>query len=267
VIWYGGENGVPTVALAVSELVIEGAASIVNVTVFDVPPHGLTTVIEAAPAVAMREAGTVAVSCVEETNVVVSAAPFQFTIEVETKFVPLTVNVNCISPAEAQVGLSELRVGAALIVNVTPPDVAPHPPTVIDAVPGVAMRAAGTVAVSCFEDANVVTSGLPFQNTVSPWMKSLLGPFTVSRNGFWPPAAVQVGLIELIVGVLPIVITNVCWALVLQELAPLLAVMVTLVVPAVVGVPEITPVLVLTVRPAGNGLAVKLVGLLVAVIV
>ena len=53
----------------------------------------------------------------------------------------------------------------------------------------------------------------------------------------------------------------------LQGVAPLLAVMVTLVVPAVVGVPEITPVLVLTISPAGRGLALKLVGLLVAVIV
>ena len=90
-------------------------------------------------------------------------------------------------------------------------------------------------------------------------------PFTVSVN-CGPPAAMQFGLIELIVGAVPIVITKVAVA-VLQELAPLLAVMVTLVVPAVVGVPEITPVLVLTLRPAGNGLAVKLVGLLVAVIV
>ncbi len=97
-------------------------------------------------------------------------------------------------------------------------------------------------------------------------MKSLLGPFTVSVN-CGPPAVAQVGLSELMVGLLLIVITSVCWALVLQVPAPLLAVMVTLVVPAVVGVPEITPVLVLTVRPAGNGLAVKLVGLLVAVIV
>ena len=47
----------------------------------------------------------------------------------------------------------------------------------------------------------------------------------------------------------------------------MLAVIVTLVVPAVVGVPEIAPVLVLTLRPAGIGLAVKLVGLLLAVIV
>jgi hypothetical protein len=129
------------------------------------------------PAVAIREAGTVAVSCVEETNVVASAVAFHFTVEVETKFVPFTVNVNCAPPAVAQVGLSELIVGVALIV-----------------------------------------------------------------------------------------ITSVALA-VLQGLAPLLAVMVTLVVPAVVGVPEITPVLVLTLRPAGSGLAVKLVGLLVAVIV
>jgi hypothetical protein len=165
----------------VSGLVITGVAAIVNVTGLDVAPPpqelGFTTVIEAVPAVAMSDAGTVAVSCVAETNVVASGVPFQFTVEVETKLVPFTVNVNCPSPAVAQVGLSELIVGLALIV-----------------------------------------------------------------------------------------ITKVALA-VLQGLAPLLAVMVTLVVPAVVGVPEITPVLVLTLRPVGSGLALKLVGLLVAVIV
>ena len=160
-----------------SGLVIAGVAAIVNVCAFDVPPHGVTTVTEAVPAVAMRAAGTVAVSCVAETNVVVSGFPFQFTVEPETKLLPFTVSVNC-----------------------------------------------------------------------------------------GPPAAMQVGLIELIVGVVPIVITKVAVA-VLQELAPLLALMVTLGVPAVVGVPEITPVLAFTLRPAGKGLAVKLVGLLVAVIV
>ena len=244
---------------------IEGVSSIGNVTAFDVPPHGLTTVIEAVPGLAMREADTVAVSCVEETNVVVSAAPFQFTIEAETKFNPLTVNVNCGSPAAAQIGLSELMVGTAAMVSVTALEVDAHPPTVIEAVPGVAMSEAGTVAVSCFELTNVVTRGLPFQYTVSPWMKSLLGPFTVNvKSG--PPAAMQVGLIELIVGVVPILITRVAVA-VLQELAPLLAVMVTLVVPAVVGVPEIKPVLVFTDRPAGSRpVTLKLVGLLVAVI-
>jgi len=101
---------------AVSGLVSTGVLTMVNVCAFDVPPHGVTAVIEAVPAVAMRAAGTVAVSCVAETNVVVSGLPFQFTVEPETKLVPFTVKVNCGPPAVVQVGLSELTVGAALIV-------------------------------------------------------------------------------------------------------------------------------------------------------
>ena len=46
----------------------------------------------------------------------------------------------------------------------------------------------------------------------------------------------------------------------------LVALMVTAYVPAVVGVPEINPVLVLTLKPAGSPVALKLVGLFVAVI-
>ena len=46
----------------------------------------------------------------------------------------------------------------------------------------------------------------------------------------------------------------------------LVALIVTLYVPAVVGVPEITPVVVFTVNPPGSPVALKLVGLLVAVI-
>ena len=47
----------------------------------------------------------------------------------------------------------------------------------------------------------------------------------------------------------------------------LLAEIVRVLVPAVVGVPEITPVAVLTSRPAGSPVALKLVGLLLAVMV
>ena len=97
---------------------ITGGAAIVNVCAFDVAAQ-LTTVIEAGPAVAIRDAGTVAVSCVEETNVVASGVPFQFTVEIAAKFVPFTVRVNCPPPAVAQVGLSELMVGGATIVKVT----------------------------------------------------------------------------------------------------------------------------------------------------
>ena len=99
-----------------SGLVITGVLAIVNVCAFDAPPHGVTTVIEAVPAVAIREAGTVAVSWVEETNVVASAVAFHFTVEPETKLVPFTVRVNCAPPAVAQLGLSEVIEGAALIV-------------------------------------------------------------------------------------------------------------------------------------------------------
>jgi hypothetical protein len=145
--------------------VITGVLAIVNVIPVDVPPQGFTTVIEVVPAVAIREAGTVAVSCVEETNVVASAVTFHLTVEPDTKLVPFTVSVNCGPPAVAQVGLSELMVGAALIV--------------------------------------ITSVALP----------------------------------------------------VLQRLAPLLALMVTLDVPDVVGVPEITPVIVFTFRPGGRPVA------------
>ena len=47
----------------------------------------------------------------------------------------------------------------------------------------------------------------------------------------------------------------------------LVALSVTLEVPAAAGVPEITPVVVLMESPAGNPVALKLVGLLLAVIV
>ena len=141
-------------------------------------------------------------------------------------------------------------VGVALMVNVAAPQFVAQVPTVIEAVPAVAMRAAGTVAVSCVAETNVVASGLPFQFTVEPETK--LVPLTVNVT-CGPPAVAQVGLSEPIVGTARIVITSVALAE-LQEPAPLLAVIVTLVVPAVVGVPEITPVLVFTLRPEAVGL-------------
>ena len=108
-------------------MLMTGVAAMVNVCAFDVPPHGVTTVSDAVPAVAMRTAGTVAVSCVVETNVVANAVPFQFTVEPETKLVPFTVSVNCGPPAVVQVGLSEPIVGTALMVNVNGPVPVPLP--------------------------------------------------------------------------------------------------------------------------------------------
>jgi hypothetical protein len=102
----------------VSGLVITGVAAIVNVCGFDVPPPGpgFVTVIEAVPGVTMKEAGTAAVSCVEETNVVASDVAFHLTVDVETKFVPFTVNVKPTLPAVTQLGLIDVVVGAGLLM-------------------------------------------------------------------------------------------------------------------------------------------------------
>jgi hypothetical protein len=54
----------------------------------------LDTVIDADPAEAISENEMAAVSCVELTNVVPRAEPFQLTTEPFTKFVPFTVRVN-----------------------------------------------------------------------------------------------------------------------------------------------------------------------------
>src|SRR6266496_313094 len=126
--------------MAVSGLVITGVLVIESVTAVDVAPaQGFATVIDAVPAVAIKAAGTAAVSCVEETNAVVSAVPFQFTVEVETKFVPFTVNVKSGPPGARQVGSMVVMDGVAMIVKITAFDDPPQGPgliTVIEAVPG-----------------------------------------------------------------------------------------------------------------------------------
>ena len=185
---------------------ITGVATTVNVCALDVPPPGpgFTTVTEAVPGVAIRAAVTVAVSCVEETYVVASAVAFHFTVEVETKFVPFTVKVNCGPPAVAQVGLIEVVVGTGLlIVNVTAVDVREGGPgfvTVTGTVPAVATFAAGTIAVSSVEETYVVASAEPFHLTTALLSNNV--PFTVKVN-CGDPARHELGLIEVIVGVAP----------------------------------------------------------------
>ena len=81
---------------------------IVNITVFDTGPVEFLTVTFAVPPTATLAAGTIAVSCVEEIKVVVSAAPFHCTFEVLSKPLPFTVRVNCGDPAKHEFGLIEL---------------------------------------------------------------------------------------------------------------------------------------------------------------
>jgi hypothetical protein len=75
---------------------------------FDVPPPGLglKTVIVAAPAVAMSEASTAAVSRDLLTKVVARARPFHFTAEPATNPVPFTTSVNPAAPGRLASGTS-----------------------------------------------------------------------------------------------------------------------------------------------------------------
>jgi hypothetical protein len=76
-------------------------------------------------------------------------------------------------------------------------------------------------------------------------------PFTVKVN--WAlPAVVELGLSEVVVGT-GLLIVNVSVAFPVPPL--LVALIVTLYVPAIVGVPEITPVDVLTNSPGGSPVA------------
>lgn len=101
-----------------------------KVTALLVPPPGLAfvTVMSAITAVAMFAAGTVALSCVVLTNVVVKGVPSQFTTDPLMKFVPLTVKLNCDPPTIALVGEYVVNVGEGLVT-------AEFLPTQLDSVP------------------------------------------------------------------------------------------------------------------------------------
>jgi len=127
---------------------------IVNVCAFEVPPPGVgfTTVTEAVPVAFTSAARIAAVTCVEETNVVVLAEPFQFTTEVSTKFVPFTVSVKSELLAAMEMGEREVVVGTGFkTVNVCAFEVPPPGAgftTVTGSVPTVATSDARIAAVS-----------------------------------------------------------------------------------------------------------------------
>ena len=93
-------------------------ALIANETEADVPPPGavFVTVTVAVPAVAISAAVIAAVNCTAPTNVVVLAAPLNFTTDVDTKPVPLTVRVKAVPPTVVLVGEREVAVAAGLLM-------------------------------------------------------------------------------------------------------------------------------------------------------
>lgn len=144
-------------------------------------------------------AGTVALSCVALTYVVVSSVVtlLAFThcaTEQGRMFVPVTVNVSAGLPAAAEVCDSEPIVGEASAVagvervKGRDPDDPTEFVTVTAAVPGNAARAAGMEAVSCVALTKVVVCAVPFQSTTASLVKFV--PFTVSVK----PSELQYGV-------------------------------------------------------------------------
>jgi len=139
--------GVPAVAEFGLSEVIAGGAAIANAKPLVVMPAE-STVTVALPAVAIKLAGTGAVSWPELTKVVVRAVAFQRTAAPDAKALPFTVSVKVGPPAVAEFGLKDVIAGGALIKNGVPEDVMPNDKAVMVALPGLATREAGTEAVS-----------------------------------------------------------------------------------------------------------------------
>ena len=87
--------------------------STVKVSALEVPPPGVgvETVTGTVPLVAMSAAVICACSWALDTKVVGRALPFQFTVEREIKFVPLTVSVKAADPGMALFGEIVVTVG------------------------------------------------------------------------------------------------------------------------------------------------------------
>src|SRR5215813_7328146 len=117
----------------------------------------------ALPAEENKAAGTDAVSCVALLNVVVKAVPFQTTVAVLVKLVPVAMSENEGLPAIAAVGLMLVSVGAATTVKTAGADTVPAAgATVMFTAAGAAMRGAETSAVRRVALTNAVVSWVPF---------------------------------------------------------------------------------------------------------
>ena len=148
-----------------------------NVALFDVTPPEIT-VTAVGPASVISPAATEAVNCVAPTRVVGSGEPFQSTTAPEANPLPFTVSVKAGPPAIALAGTSELITGGALMVKVALFVTPLESLTITVAVPGAAIRYAGTEAVTCVGPRKVVDSGEPFQSATA----SEVNPVPLSVN-------------------------------------------------------------------------------------
>lgn len=158
---------------------------------------------------------TQAVSCVALTKFVTIACPFQSTVELDENPVPFTVSVPAgftlagqlptgpnpaPVPPVIDVGLIETIAsggGGALTVKLTELEVTPPDCTLIEAVPGFAIRLAETEAVNCVALLNVVGSDVVFQKTLA-WEANPV-PVTVKVKAA-APAVAPLGFKDVIAG-------------------------------------------------------------------
>jgi hypothetical protein len=102
--------------LGLSVVMTGGGTVITKLEEFDIMLPGFVTVTFAVPIFATSDAGTAAVNCVEEINVVGNAVPFQLTTEPVTNPDPLTVRVKPGLPAGSVAGLKLVMVGGPLLL-------------------------------------------------------------------------------------------------------------------------------------------------------
>src|SRR3984957_10038299 len=141
-------DGPPTVRLSGDAWPNTGASEPTtwNVEKFEVPPPGagLITFTLEGPGCSRSLAGMVAINSVGLTNVVGSAAPFQYTAEFEMKLLPLTSSIRVGPLMSAEDGESEVIAGTGL-----PPGVSSNSATIVSRLPafcGCTALIAGNVA-------------------------------------------------------------------------------------------------------------------------
>ncbi len=156
-------------------------------------PPGLVTRIAYVPAPATALAGTVAVSCVKLTYVVVSGrSGVATTFEAGMKPFPVIVIVNPAAPIATLVGEIAVTVGADDTIGsrTIADELTPGVATVIAAEPSIAIRFAGIVVVNFVESTNVVGSGVVCQTIADCGVKR--EPIAVNVNA-GPPVTAAAG--------------------------------------------------------------------------
>jgi hypothetical protein len=152
---------------------------------------GFTTRIEAVPTLAMRPAGTTALSDVVLVKVVVRALAFHWTADCAQKFVPVTLSVKAGEPAVALAGFSEVMAGpGGLTAKFAAADVPGLQPAAVGLVTvtatdlGEATSEVGIAALSDVELTKLVTTEVPPKLT-EDWLQKPV-PETFSVNGALP---------------------------------------------------------------------------------